>query len=460
MKIITRSLTLALALLLAGTAASAEPRPTALGSDGEIYRVRTGTYGQYFPAGLIPSTNPILILEVQRPGIPRPSRMLVPGTESDDLEHGASVRFEERSGSVVVLWASQKNFIRSRINLAILTGSQWSPAIELSGDVWSQKSSPSVAVSRDVYLTRSDAGTVPHERKIYNVLWWEQAGAGDQVVYAPVVFVDGAYIGWNPVFVLTDLTDGDPAFGTPLVVRDELLRVPTIASGEQPSDSVAAFVHPQSKQLISVEITSIPGEMTILADDVAADLASFVADNPAAGPVALGERARHQIVDFGHRLRLHPGLLDFVGGRVADFLGQSPAEAPLLSLGEKARHQIVDFGARMIAQGLTGAEDHASAWLAEFGAEQYPETDDGQPLHALRVRLVAARPAPRTEPGTTSVFLSENGVDALIAWQVNDMVRYCEESNGDWSAIRQLQLSADLSLEHAFDLLSARVRKN
>lgn len=460
MRSLRRSLVLTLALVLAGTAASAEPRQTALGTGGEIYRLGTGTYGQFFGAGLIPATNPVLVLEIVRPGVRHPARMLVPGTESEDVEHAASVSFEERSGSAVVLWASQKNYIRSRISLAILTGDEWSEPIELSGDVWSQKSSPSVAVSRDQYLARSDTGTVAHEREIFNVVWWEQSGAGDRVVYSPVVFVDGAYIGWNPVFVLTDLTDGDPSFGAPLLVRDELLRVPTIASGERPSDSVVAFVHPASKQLISVEISSLAGEMTILADQVQADLASFGQANPAADLAALGERARHQIVDFGVRLGMHPGLLDFVGGRVASGLVQSPAETSLLSMGEKARHQIVDFGARMIAQGLTGAEDRTSAWLAEFGSEQYPAVENGQPLHALRVRLVAARPAPRTEAGVTSVFLSENGVDALIAWQVDSMVRYCEESNGEWSEIRQLQLNADLSLAHAFELLSARVRKN
>ena len=460
MRTIARCLASILAVLIAGTAAYAEPRPLALGSGGEIYRLLTGTYGQFFPAGLTPSTNPVLILETLKPGAPRPTRMLVPGTESEDVEHAASVRFEERSSSVVVLWASQKNFIRSRINLAILTGSQWSQPIELSGDVWSQKSSPSVSVSRDRYLSRSGTETVAHDRKIFNVVWWEQSGAGDRVVYSPVVFVDGAYIGWNPVFVLTDLTDGDPSFGVPLRVHDDLLRAPGIASGERPSESVVAFVHPDSKQLISVEISSIPGEMTILADQVEADLANFILANPGADFAALGDRARHQIVDFGVRLGMHPGLLDFVGGRVAAVLGQTPAGAPLSSLGEKARHQIVDFGARMIAQGLTGAEDLTSAWLAEFGSEQYPEVDDGQPLHALRVRLVAARPAPGTEAGATSVFLSENGVDALVAWQVDTVVRYLEESNGTWSAIRQLQLSPDLSLEHAFDLLSARVRKN
>lgn len=460
MRTVARCLAVTLALLLGGTAASAELRPRALGSGGEIYRVLTGTYGQYFPAGLTPSTNPVLILEVLKPGAQRPTRLLVPGTESDDVEHAASVRFEERSSSVVVLWASQKNFIRSRINLAILTGSQWSQPIELSGDVWSQKSSPSVSVSHDHYLTRSGTGTVAHEREVFNVVWWEQSGAGDRVVYSPVVFVDGAYIGWNPVFVLTDLTDGDPSFGVPLRVHDDLLRAPAIASGQGPSDTVAAFVHPESKQLISVEISSIPGEMTILADQVAADLGNFILANPGADFAALGDRARHQIVDFGVRLGMHPGLLDFVGGRVAAVLGQTPAGSSLSSLGEKARHQIVDFGARMIAQGLTGAEDRTSAWLAEFGSEEYPEVDDGQPLHSLRVRLVAARPGPSTEAGTTSVFLSENGIDVLVAWQVDTMVRYLEESSGTWSDIRQLQLSADLSLEHAFELLSSRVRKN
>lgn len=460
MRTLLRPLVPALALLLAGTAASAEPRQTALGANGEIYRLLTGTYGQFFGAGLIPSTNPVLVLEIVRPGDRHPDRMLVPGTESEDVEHASSVSFEERSGAAVVLWASQKNYIRSRINLAVLDGETWSAPIELSGDVWSQKSSPALAVSRDTYLTRTETGTAAHERRIYNVVWWEQSGAGDRVVYSPVVFVDGTYLGWNPVFVLTDLTDGDPSFGAPLLVRDELLRVPTIASGERPSDSVAAFVHPATKQLISVQISSLAGEMTILADQVRADLTSFGQANPTADLAALGERARHQIVDFGVRLGMHPGLLNFVGGRVASGLAQNPAETSLAALGEKARHQIVDFGVRMMAQGLTGAEDRTSAWLAEFGSEQYPATDDGQPLHALRIRLIAARPAPRTEAGTTSVFLSENGEDALIAWQVNDMVRYCEESNGEWSEIRQLQLNADLSLAHAFELLSARVRKN
>ncbi len=445
------------------TASALGSRQSALGSDGEVYRIVTGTYGQFFPAGLVPAANSVLVLEIIRPGVRSPTRLLVPGTETDDVELAASISLEDDSRSLTVIWASQRNYIHSRINLAVLNDGRWSQTIELSGDAWSLKSSPAVAVTRDTFVSDRQDGPVAQSRTIYHVVWWEEAGSGDRIVYSPLVFLDGNYTGSNSVFVLTDLVSESLQTAAPLPnLRPELVRTPTVQSGSTDTASVVVgFVHPTSGKLVSLQLSPVPGSLALLASEVEADLANFAVNNPGADGVALGERARHQIVEFGVRLGMHPGFLQYVASTLESDLHVAGGENGAAALGERARHQIVEFGVRMLAQGFSGSPDSAPAWLAELPAGD--AGSDGQtlrPVQAIRLRLAQALTAPETDAAPTSLFLSPSGSSALVAWYMDPVVRYYESNaDGSWSGLHRIRLSADLSLEHVLDLLEARVSK-
>ena len=97
-------------LLLAGAvgvsaAPAAERGQIALGSNGELYSVYSGAYGELFPQSSgAPAEASVLALEIAYPG-EQTQRLLVPGTDDafGDLEGSSSLVFEDQSGTVFLL---------------------------------------------------------------------------------------------------------------------------------------------------------------------------------------------------------------------------------------------------------------------------------------------------------------------------------------------------------------------
>src|SRR5437764_12049140 len=93
----------ACSLALAGAALGAD-RQAALGDSGEVYFVRTGTYGDLFPGGTDSAPeNPVLALDVVRRDQPV-QRLLVPGTEGTDVESSPFELYEATSGALFMVW--------------------------------------------------------------------------------------------------------------------------------------------------------------------------------------------------------------------------------------------------------------------------------------------------------------------------------------------------------------------
>lgn len=455
MKMLRPLLVLLLTLGLAG-AASADQRQMALGSQGEIYRVLSGAYGDFFTDGSVDPANQVLVVQVTQPA-GEPELLLVPGTEGEEYETSATLVFERASDALFVLWEGRRSFIHSRIFLTSLVHGSFTQTIELSGDVFSQKTSPTLAVTRDTLVVEEAGELVEKSRTIYHTLWWEEAGLGDRVVYAPVVLVDGEYIGRNPVFVLNELGFGDELTAEP-VLTDELARSPAIQPGADGASVVAAFADPTTGQLVTLELETVTGEMDYLAEAVRADLVAGGQGMFPGNMQGLSDRARHQLVDIGLRLGMHPGMIKYLGDSVADLVAAS-GEPTLPGLADRARHQLVDIGARMAAQGLTSSADDSETWIVEFTDGASPGPPSEQTLyHSVRLRLAAVRPLPETEPAPTALDLSENGAEALVAWQVEDQLRYRETEDGGWSEVHVLELSPELDAEAAYRLLQRRTR--
>src|SRR6185436_14106703 len=91
------SLLLAAGLALAALPAAASHQEATLGSGGELYVLRTGTYGQLFPTGTeVDKDNPVLAVDILRPGA-APARQLVAGTKDKDVEGTPAAVFEDDS---------------------------------------------------------------------------------------------------------------------------------------------------------------------------------------------------------------------------------------------------------------------------------------------------------------------------------------------------------------------------
>lgn len=444
-------LTIAL-LLAAATTARGDQRTLTLGSSGELYRVVTGTYGELFSGQT--GDEPVLAVEILRRGEPA-ERLLVPGTEGSEVESSASVVYEEGPGTLFVIWESRTNRIHSQIKLASFGQEGWSEPLDLPGEFFSLKTSPDLAVTRDTFLTYDEDGNrQAHDRTIYHVIWWEEAAAGERVVYSPVTLIDGSYIGWSPLFSLSDLGYGW-ASGGGLLPTPELGRSPRIRAGQNRRSAVAGLVDPQTRQLVELEIEAVTGELALLAREIQTGLLAAGEEVYRDHRPTLADRARVQIIEFGHRLSLHPGLLQYLADLLAEVVAADEGQG-LAALADRARVQIIEFGARMAAQGLTPSPGEEISWVLEFPGQETPPRQ-AEPLHALSVRLAAARPVPEIGSGPTTLFLSRDGKEALVAWQQGEVL-YFRETNGiDWSEVHSLELGPDLDLAQAQAVLEQRI---
>ena len=130
-----RSLLIPGLLALASTPSFATSPDIALGAEGALYRIRTGTYAEFFPRGTVAAPSEVVLaLETTRPGA-LPTLELVPSTGADAVESSPSLFFENASESVFVVWESRINPLHSVLNLASRSSSGWSNVLSVSGEI-------------------------------------------------------------------------------------------------------------------------------------------------------------------------------------------------------------------------------------------------------------------------------------------------------------------------------------
>ena len=186
---IRRASFLAAVVALALQASSGlQAQSTVLGGNGEIYRVRRGVYGQLVPdAPAADAGNVALVLEVaaQDGGI---HRYVVPGTEGPESEDVPAIALDRDSDTVYVVWAGRRN-IHSTLNIIGYRADGWTEPVEFSGNPYSTKTSPQLAVTTDRYARRGAAGepTQQRSRTVFHLVWWDDGGDGSRILYAPLV---------------------------------------------------------------------------------------------------------------------------------------------------------------------------------------------------------------------------------------------------------------------------------
>ncbi|HEY4572767.1 MAG TPA: hypothetical protein VIJ26_02345 [Thermoanaerobaculia bacterium] len=454
----------ALGLGLALAAAAFAGHDTALGSDGTIFQVRTGLYGDLFPAGkAADKTITVVALDVTKPGAPA-QRLLVPGTDGFEVESSPSVVFEDDSQTVFLLWESAIN-VHPVLELSGFDGTNWLPSITVTGNPFAVKTSPQFVLTRDSYdLTGAGGTTTTRHRTILHLLW-QEAGAGTQVrtFYSPVIINDGQYIGWNPLYDLDDFLPAVPAgAAAPADVQTAVTGAPLIQGGRDERTVVAAYASTARGQMATVEIDVLPEQLMQLADKARSHIidigrASYPNDLP-----SLAEKARSHIIDIGRAF--HPEIGASIADQVkADILADTSGDLPTLAT--KARSHIIDIGAKLSGRGLRPTlGDDQDAQIVEVdgspiaqAAAALPDATQS-PYHLLQIRTVNTWPAPRVGPGTVKVFVSQSGADLIISWAQGDRVLYRNSQNGGWSDPRTLLFSDSLSLQKSYDILDQRIR--
>ena len=457
-----------LALLLGGSIVKADGSTPVLGHSGDIYQVTVGTYGELFPDGAQASTDAEVVRLEARRGSGTVEHHLVPGSEADDNDRTPSLFFDASTSRLYVVWSSNNDSTLTRINLASFDGSEWSDTIEVSGNIYSDKSSPRLAVTHDRFELAEGSSGESSTRTVLHVVWSESTTDGEKVMYAPVVLIDGELAStWRRVHRLNDYVSqeliDDPFDGE---MAASLLKAPTVAAGAEPNAVVIGFADSDSGAFVQLELSTPATELSELAGSLADHLESTnlcerIANEEEGALTSVAEAARIHIVIVGRRIRsrvLSPMAQD-VKNVLIDRAEELCDEGGLSSVSSAARIHIVIVGARSQAGDLleqTSGDSHVLLAAAQPVGDDYVQ-------HLARLQVKSEREAPEAGSGQPTIFVSPTGTGAVIVWESETSMTYVETVAGAsaddaWSESFTLLLGDNLSRSEAYSILHDRAR--
>lgn len=442
-------------LALLGFAAAAPAAATdasmALGPEGEVYRVLVGAYGSLIAgAPAAQAGNAALVLERVTPGA-APARALVPGTDDPAVEKYPSLTIDPASDSVFVVWEAQAT-IHSTVHLAAYSGGRWSSVFELSGDPFSAKINPRVAVTRDDYRVLDDAGNpVELTRVVLHLAWFDIGGNGERTLYAPLVIEDGVFLSDWHVFDLEAFLDEAAPSATAGTLPPTLAENAVVQASGDGTAAIIAFGSTLSGRVATLVSRPVSAGLVSWADEARhqiIDTGLTVRDRR-----ALVDKARHQIIDTGRRI-LDRDAADLLAAKFLEAIATSDPNEDLEAVVDKARHQIIDTGARLDSTGtrFSGARAKSQIGLGESG-------DAARSGHIALLEVVASWSAPSLPNRTIRMLPSGDGGSLALAWDVDGAVRYRMSQGAGWSEVRTLTLGADLSRDRAYELIERRVAR-
>lgn len=459
---------IALLAFLVGGAAHAEDSAPVLGKSGDIYKVTVGAYGELFADGTEASAEAeVLRLEARR-GSGTVEHHLVPGSEPADSDRTPSLSFDASTGQLYVVWSSNNESTLTRINLASFDGTEWADTIEVSGNIYSNKSAPRLAVTHDRFELAEGSSGEPSTRTVLHVVWSEDTTGGEKVMYAPVVLIDGELAStWRRVHRLNDYVSQDlidEPFDTEIPAS--LLKAPAVDAGSESNAVVIGFADSTSGALVQLELSTPATELSELAGSLAdylesTNLCQRIEDEEQDAITTVAEAARVHIVVGGRRIRgrvlraLAQDVKDVLVRRSTDLC----AEGGLTSLSSAARVHIVVGGARSqegdLLEDAVAGESHVLLAAAQ-------PVGDGYVQHLARLQVKSELAAPTIGTGQPSILVSPNGTGAVVVWETGSSLTYVETTSDDseaaWSESFTLLLDDDLSRSEAYSILHERAR--
>jgi hypothetical protein len=443
-----------------GTPIFAQDGTAALGATGEVYLAKVGAYKVLFPNGHATAPgNTVLAVDLIQPGA-APQRLLVPYTTGTDIESSPAVVFEDDSNTLFVLWASQINSLSSVLMLASFDGTNWGSPIQITGNPFSSKTSPQLAITRDSFsATDSNGNTTTQHRTIIHIVWEEQTANGNaDVLYTPVILEEGTYLGWAPVYNLNDMV-GRTSSGSSFTPPDALVQSPVLLSGRDSRTLVVGFTSAETRAVSAVEIDVLPEELSLLAEACRANIIDL---GRTLYPNCLQTMADQSVANIGSLgTAFQDDIVHYLAGQIHDLIlaNRGTNSDDLTALSEKARANIIDLGSRLSGRGLrnSGGNDKA---LMESIVSVDPTADATAPSNLIHFRVASNRPAPQMGSTGTQLFLSETGDDAIVAWTGSGNIVYLQSQATGWSDQKQINLTGSLDPPHAFDILKQRARSH
>ena len=433
-------------LLLTFTTAAAQQPDILVGPEGTVVQLRSGPYGELFPEGS--ETHPenlVLALDVQRSD--SSERLLVPRTESFTPETSATLLYEKSADVVYLLWEGLYNSIHPILYLTNFDGAQWAEVIEIAGGVFASKGHPQLVVSRDssVPMKTEGAPAAFTDRAVMHVVWWEEGAVGSYKRFAPLVFQDGIFLGWNP---LRNLASFSLKSGDGIAVDPNIENALRIQPGSKSNAAVIGFLNHETGRLITLEVETLPRELSRLAEEVSVLILEIGPE--CTSPEDLGERIRSAVLELG--VDFHPGSLSYIADQVRAMIAEEHGELSaegIVDFSEKMGAHIIHMGVRMKSNGLDSAEATEIIEIGQSGS-------GGGPYHHLKVSLLSDREPPEVG-GAATLYLSRSGQDVLVVWDEDGSVCYRESEGDEWSDLQSIELSEDLDRDTVYQILAERI---
>lgn len=447
-------------LLFGAVGASAAPAmergQIALGSEGELYSVYSGTYGELFPQSSgADAEASVLALEIATPG-EESRRLLVPGTDDafGDLEGSSSLVFEDRSGTVFLVWESRRNVIHRMLNLISFDGESWSEPLVIMSNFFALKGSPRLAITHDNYTVDVDGEPQSLHRAVLHLVWWEEGSEETEVLYSPIVLDNGSYPTTEPlIFRLNDFHMVDEG-GPRAAVTEDFARMPTLHSGLEHRSVVIGFTDASSGRFLSLEITVLPAELGLLADGVEQTILDSGFKFNSGDLEAFAGTIRGNIIDIGRNLNQQN--VSFLGGGIRGNIIDIGREwtGGLETFAGTIRGNIIDIGSNLFGGEVTRLYN-----ADDFHITEVPTPNAAPPQaqsHILSMRVVTDRSLPALADPASAIFVSESGQNVLIAWEGEDELLYVESAGDEWTSVRSLPLGDHMDAGDGYRILESR----
>ena len=288
-------------------------------------------------------------------------------------------------------------------------------------------------------------------RRVLHLAWIETTDLGATAFYTPIVFLDGRYIGWNPVVRLDDLVQAETP--SPVPAAAALRERVALEVGRAGDRVLIGFVDSRTLRVATAEVRLLPGELGQLAEEARGHIIEYATTRFPQEIPAIAEEARGHIIEYA--TALHPAMAAYVAdGTRTYLLGADPAEG-LEAFAVGARSTVLALGDQVVGGGLVNGCAGSGA-LLELPPLVAQEGKDFPQFFALRgIRFWGAPELPADV--APMLLVAPDGERALVGWIAGAQLAYRETlPDGFWSEIRTLDLT-QVPFGDAFAALESRL---
>jgi hypothetical protein len=294
---------------------------------------------------------------------------------------------------------------------------------------------------------------------VIHVVQLERQSGGLEVLYTPILLVEGAYIGWSETFSLTELASGEPSDDAAAQSLLETVNLRPTSNGRRVT---ATFTSSVDGTVSALEIGILPVELVRLSDEIRDRLLDLDPSLAAGDISSLADDARAEIINLGLRMSFNPTVVSYLAGEAEAWILDSGDAygGDLDQLAADLRDYTIDLVSGLFAVDLSYADDNAGLPIIEIDVSNLLGNGDHPAANqVVELRRPFQRPAPAIGEGAVALHTSPNGREVAVSWYdaSSGVLTYVESNPDGWDEPRELAIGDELGLEDAYRLLEQRL---